>query len=372
MKKTYLYATIAFAGLSYALFSCGQKDAGKQADAAQKVDLSKLSESDQKLIKQANDYFGVLPDSASNPNNIASNEKNELGKALYYDARLSKSGIISCNSCHNLATYGVDNQPTSPGHKWQLGVRNSPTSLNAALHGMQFWDGRAADVEEQAKGPILNLVEMATSHEDFAVKRIASIPAYQDWFKVAFPGEENPVSYNNIAKAIGSFERTLLTPSRFDEYMKGDANALTNVEKKGLETFVNAGCVTCHMGPAIGGNMYQKFGVKKDYWELTGSKTKDVGRMEVTKAEADKYFFKVPSLRNIAHTYPYFHDGSVWSLKKAIDIMGQLQLDKKFTDEEIANVEAFLISLTGELPLSARTLPSLPASTDATSLPDLN
>lgn len=372
MRKTYLFAAIAFAGISYALVSCGQKDAGSRADTKEKVDLSTLPEADQKLIKQANDYFGVLPDSAVNPKNLANAEKNELGKALYFDARLSKSGVISCNSCHNLATYGVDNLPTSPGHQWKFGDRNSPTSLNAALHNVQFWDGRAADVEEQAKGPVLNPVEMATPHENFAVKRIASIPEYQDWFKTAFPDEANPVTYENIAKAIGSFERTLLTPSRFDEYMKGDANALTNVEKKGMETFVNAGCITCHMGPAVGGNMYQKFGVKKDYWTLTGSKKHDEGRSAITKNEADKYFFKVPSLRNIAHTYPYFHDGSVWSLKKAIAIMGELQLDKKFTDEELTNIEAFLKSMTGELPASAKTLPILPASTETTSLPDFN
>jgi cytochrome c peroxidase len=372
MKKTYLYAAIAFSGISYTLISCGQKDSGKQAEVNNKVDLSTLPEADQKLIKQANNYFGVLPDSAANPKNLANAEKTELGKALYFDARLSKSGVISCNSCHNLASYGVDNLPTSPGHKWQFGARNSPTSLNAAIHNMQFWDGRAADVEEQAKGPILNPVEMAAPHEDFAVKRIASIPAYQDWFKAAFPGEQNPVTYDNIAKAIGCFERTLLTPSRFDEYMKGDANALTNSEKKGMETFINSGCVTCHMGPAVGGNMYQKFGVKKDYWVLTGSKNRDEGRSAITKNDADKYFFKVPSLRNIEHTYPYFHDGSIWSLKKAIAIMGELQLDKKFNDEELDNLEAFLKSMTGELPQNARILPVLPASTNETTMPEFN
>ena len=371
MKKTQLIAALAFAAMGYGLIACNNQSNPTDSKDG-KVDLSSLPEADQKLIKQGNDYFGILPDSAINAKNLPNAEKIALGKALYFDARLSKSGVISCNSCHNLASYGVDNLPTSPGHKWQFGGRNSPTSLNAALHTTQFWDGRAADLEAQAKGPILNPVEMATPHEEFAVNRIASIPAYQDWFKAAFPGDANPLTYDNIANAIGVFERTLLTPSRFDTYLGGDANALTNVEKKGMETFINAGCVTCHMGATVGGNMFQKFGVKKDYWTLTGSKKHDEGRKEVTKEEGDKYFFKVPSLRNVAYTYPYFHDGSVWNLKDAIAIMGELQLDKKFTEEELTNIEAFLNALTGELPAESAKLPVLPASTAKTSLPDFN
>lgn len=370
MKKTYLFTLITLAGLGYALISCNQTKTTENKDG--QMDLSSLPEADQKLIKLANQVFGVLPDSAINPKNPLNADKIALGKALYFDARLSKSGVISCNSCHNLATYGVDNLPTSPGHKWQFGGRNSPTSLNAALHGMQFWDGRAADVEAQAQGPILNPIEMATPHEAFAVDRISSIPTYQDWFKAAFPGEAKPITYLNIANAIAAFERTLLTPSRFDKYLKGDATALNDTEKKGMETFINAGCITCHMNSTVGGNMYQKFGVKKDYWTLTGSKNHDAGRSDITKSEADKYFFKVPSLRNVAQTYPYFHDGSIWDLKQAIAIMGELQLDKKFSEEELTNIEAFLKSLTGEIPLEARTLPVLPASTSATTKPDFN
>ncbi len=363
-----LYSLLLLAGLGYAVISCNQNNSSKTKNS---VTNSNLSEFDQGLIKQGNQIFGTLPE----PNqSLTDTEKNKiaLGKALYFDARLSKSGVISCNSCHNLATYGVDNLPTSPGHKWQFGARNSPTSLNAALHGMQFWDGRAENVEEQAKGPILNPVEMATPHEDFAINRIASIPTYEEWFKNAFPDEEEPVSYNNIANAIGAFERTLITPSRFDEYLKGNADALTEAEKKGMETFINVGCITCHIGNTFGGSMFQKFGLIKDYWEMTGSKQKDEGRKDVTKADADKFFFKVPGLRNIVHTYPYFHDGSVWDLKDAIAAMGELQLNKKLTTEEINNIEVFLQTLTGELPKEALTLPILPASTANTSKPDFN
>lgn len=359
MKK-YLVVLLTLIGFTY-LVSCNQSE--------QKVEVT---EQEQKLIDQANSFFGQLPDSANNPDNIANTDKNQLGKALYFDTRLSKSGSISCNSCHNLASWGVDNLPTSVGHQWKLGNRNSPTTLNAALHTSQFWDGRAKDVEEQAKGPILNPGEMAIPHEGFAVDRIASIPEYQTWFKRAFPNDTNPITYDNITKAIASFERTLLTPSRFDKYMKGDVNALTQSEKTGLETFINSGCVSCHMGNTIGGNMYQKFGVTGDYWKLTGSKDIDEGRSLITGNQLDKYFFKVPSLRNVSHTYPYFHDGSVWTLKSAIDIMGQLQLGKKFTDEELSNIEAFLKSLDGTLPIDAITLPSLPASTESTTRPDYN
>lgn len=333
---------------------------------------SPLNEADAALVKQANQLFGVLPETASNPDNVLSDEKIKLGKLLYNDPRLSKSSWISCNSCHNLATYGVDNLPTSLGHKWNTGERNAPTSFNAAIHFAQFWDGRAADVEAQAKGPVLNPIEMGTPHEAFAVERIASIADYVSLFNAAFPGEPNPVTYNNITKAIGAFERTLLTPSRFDEFMKGNGEALNAQEKKGLQTFINTGCITCHMGPALGGKMYQKFGVKKDYWLLTKSKKHDEGLYAETKKPEDKYFFKVPSLRNIDRTYPYFHDGSVWSLADAVKIMGELQLDKKYTDEEVADIIAFLQTLTGDLPATAKEVLTLPVSSDKTSKPDFN
>jgi cytochrome c peroxidase len=374
MKKITLpLIPFAIAGLLIMHTSCGgDKKQQSEASKASTESTANLSEADAALIKQASQIFGVLPDKAENANNPLNDDKVKLGKMLYYEPRLSKSGWISCNSCHNLATYGVDNLPTSIGHKWNIGDRNAPTSFNAALHIAQFWDGRAADVEEQAKGPVLNPGEMASPHEQFAVDRIASIKEYAELFTKVFPGETNALTYNNIAKAIGAFERTLLTPSRFDEYMQGKADALNEQEKKGMQTFINSGCITCHMGSTVGGNMYQKFGVKKDYWTLTKSKKKDEGRAVVTKKPEDKYFFKVPSLRNVERTYPYFHDGSIWTLDEAVSIMGELQLDKKFTADEVADIVAFLKALTAPLPETAKEIPVLPASAANTSKPDFN
>lgn len=370
MKIQLLTLGILFIGFFFLQIGCGESKTNSTTNSKYNPEL--LSDEDKKLVKMANDYFGILPDSSDNPKNANSIAKINLGKALYFDPRLSKSGVISCNSCHNLASYGVDNLPTSPGHKWTFGNRNSPTSLNATFHFAQFWDGRAADLEEQAKGPILNPVEMATPHEGFALHRLSSIPQYVDWFKQAFPNDTNPVTYHNVACAIASFERTLITPSRFDEYMKGDGDALNDQEKRGMQTFINTGCNTCHMGVAMGGNMYQKFGVTKNYWELTGSKSKDEGRSAISKNEGEKYYFKVPSLRNVDKTYPYFHDGSVWDLRQAIAIMGELQLGKKLTEEQVIDIEAFLKTLTGEVPTEARLLPVLPASTVETDRPIFN
>lgn len=368
-KPTYLnYAVLACVGLIYLFIAtCTNRDV-EQQDAT--VDISALSEVDQSLINQSLSFFGVLPSSAENEDNILSDIKVTLGKKLFHDPRLSKSSFISCNSCHNLATYGVDNLPTSVGHNWQLGNRNAPTVLNAAFHTTQFWDGRAADVEEQATMPIMNPIEMAIPHEEISTERIASIKEYVEMFAEAFPGEEQPVTLTNIGRAIAAFERTLITPSRFDQYMQGDTEALNEQEKRGLTAFIAANCQTCHMTPLLGGHIYQKFGVMKDYWELTGSTIKDVGRSEITKNENEKYFFKVPSLRNVTRTYPYFHDGSVWDLKEAVSIMNELQFGKKLGDQELDDIVAFLGTLTGELPEHARILPILPPSTSSTLPPD--
>jgi len=299
-------------------------------------------------------------------------QKVELGKMLYYEPRLSKSNVISCNSCHNLATYGVDNLPTSIGHRWAIGSVNAPTTLNAAAQVAQFWDGRAKDVEEQAKGPILNPAEMGLAHANIAVENIASIPEYVALFKQAFPGEKEPVTYDNIARAIGDFERTLTTPGRFDRYLAGDPAALSEVEKKGLATFIEVGCASCHKGALFGGSEFDKFGIFRPYQELTGSKTLDEGRFEQTKKEDDKFVFKVAPLRNVERTYPYFHDGSVWGLEDSIRVMAQAQLDKTLAPEEVDAIWAFLKTLTGEVPVEARTLPVLPPATDKTARPDVN
>lgn len=268
--------------------------------------------------------------------------RRELGKKLFSDTRLSLDQDLSCNSCHNLSTFGVDNEPTSKGHKGQRGGRNSPTVLNAALHASQFWDGRAKDVEEQALGPVQNPVEMAMI-PDQVIERLSGDRAMVAMFSAAFPGEKPAVTFDNMGKAIGAFERTLITPSRFDKFLKGDVDALSAEEKKGLKTFMDTGCTACHMGATVGGQMFQKIGLVKPY------PTKDLGRYEVTKNDADKYFFKVPSLRNIAKTGPYFHDGSVATLEEAVKLMASHQLGKELTDSEVSEIVAFLNALTGEL-----------------------
>jgi len=343
------------------VISCTTKNARESTSES-----SQTTSENSALVQQANKLLAPIPDEVPNPNNKLNQAKIELGKKLYYDTRLSRSNTISCNSCHNLATYGVDNNPTSMGHGWQLGPRNAPTVLNAALHISQFWDGRAKDVEEQAKGPIMNPIEMGgedQSHHDLALRRIASINEYVQEFHKAFPDSSEEVTLNKIADAIGAFERTLTTPSPFDQFLKGNTNALTDAQKKGLQTFLDAGCTTCHNGAAVGGGMYQKFGlVQGPYWKYTGSSTHDPGRSKITENNSDQYFFKVPSLRNIEHTYPYFHDGSVWSLREAVQIMGEAQLGKNFSQEQTDEIVTFLQSLTGEVPENARTLPLLPPS----------
>lgn len=289
-------------------------------------------------IKQ---YFEPLPAS------IIDEEKNaaliKLGKILYMDPRLSVNDKISCNSCHGLNNYGVDNEPTSPGHEGKRGDRNSPTTMNAALHIAQFWDGRASDVEAQALGPILNPVEMGMPTKGAVVQKIQAIDEYQVLFAEAFSESKYPFNYNNIGKAIGAFERTLLTPSRFDDFLNGDEDALNKSEKKGLKKFMRMGCANCHNGVAIGGNSYKKIGLVEPY------ETEDMGRYEVTGLESDKKVFKVPSLRNITKTAPYFHDGSVETLDEAIQLMAKHQLGRDHVGHGmVRDIKAFLGSLTGK------------------------
>ncbi len=287
----------------------------------------------------------------------ASDDQIALGKMLYFETRLSKNHDLSCNSCHQLDKYGVDNLKTSPGHKGQLGDRNSPTVYNAAGHFVQFWDGRAADVEEQATGPIQNPVEMA-SDEKTVVAALESIPEYVDAFKKAYP-EDKKITLALVGRAIAAFERTLATPARWDRFLGGDEGALTDAEKKGFETFVATGCTTCHSGALVGGQMYQKLGLQKPWASET-----DLGRHKVTNADADKMVFKVPSLRNIEKTAPYFHDGSVATLEDAVAKMASHQLGKELSGEEVRSIVAWLKTLTGPLPKIEA--PTLPKSTDKT------
>ena len=302
------------------------------------------------LQKTAVSMFGKLPEVAENPENLITEEKVALGKKLYLDNRLSKDNTQSCNTCHDLKTYGVDNLSTSPGNDGGLGTRNSPTVFNAALHMSQFWDGREPDVEAQAGGPILNPVEMAMPSEEVVIERLSKIDEYNTLFAKVFPNDKKPISYKNIQNAIGAFERTLITPSRFDKFVDGDIDALTDVEKDGLQLFISTGCTACHSGNVLGGNIYQKFGLFDDYWKHTKSTVIDDGKFSVTKNESDKYVFKSPSLRNIEKTYPYFHDGSVKDLKEAVRIMAKVQLNKELAEKDLNNLVAFLNSLTGKLP----------------------
>lgn len=312
------------------------------------------------LLEKAKASFSPLNKVADNPDNPITAEKVALGQALYFDNRLSKENHISCNSCHNLATYGVDNQPTSLGDGGERGGRNSPTVLNAAYHFVQFWDGRAKDVEEQAGGPIMNPVEMSMPDQEFVINRLRGIKGYQDMFAKAFPGESQPINYGNIEKAIAAFERKLITPSRFDEYLGGNDAAITDPEKKGLQTFIDVGCTACHSGSVLGGQMYQKFGLAGNYWDFTHSTKIDNGRFMVTNNEADKYLFKVPSLRNIEKTHPFFHDGSITDLGEAVKIIAKLQLNKDLTPEQVTDIVTFMKSLTGTVPAELAKAPAMP------------
>ena len=338
MKKTLLLALVL--GL---FISCSEKKKDNKKEEIKKPVLSELQ------IK-AKGIFGTLPLVAETKENPITVEKVALGKALYFDTILSKNKTQSCNTCHNLDTYGVDNLPVSPGDKkGTFGDRNSPTTLNAALHTTQFWDGREPHVEAQAGGPILNPVEMGMASEKEVVNRLSEESKYQELFSKAFPNDKEAITYENLKKAIGAFERKLITPAPFDAYLAGDEKALNDLEKEGLALFIDKACIACHSGPALGGNIFQKFGVFTDYWKLTHSGIIDKGRFNVTNKEEDLYVFKSPSLRNIEKTYPYFHDGSVVDLSEAIKIMGKAQLNIDFTDSEVKALVAYLNSLTGEV-----------------------
>lgn len=389
MPRLKLHQIALALAVSAALTACGEKtaqttetpqaaSAASAADAAASTaavsapqNSADVSAEDKALLERAQATFKPLPDLAEMQKvRPFTEEQVKLGQQLWYENRLSKGNTVSCNSCHNLATAGVDNMPTSAGHKSQFGARNPPTALNAALLGSQFWDGRAADVEEQAGGPLLNPVEMANATEADAAAKIAGIPEYQEKFKAAFP-EDGAVSFKNITTALGAFERTLLTPTRWDDYLKGNVSALSEQERKGVRAFMDNGCIACHNGVNLGGTMFQKFGlVDGPYWKHIDDPKHDKGRADVTKKAEDEFFFRVPGLRNVERTYPYFHNGSVWELDKAVNIMAKAQLGKTLAPEDTENIVAFLKALSGNVPESARTMPELPVSHDVKSQPD--
>jgi cytochrome c peroxidase len=319
------------------------------------------------LQKQAQEYFKPIP--AHPPalaNNPATPDKVELGAMLYFEPRLSKSAIITCNTCHAIGTGGADNVPTSVGHGWQKGPRNAPTVLNAVFNTAQFWDGRAKDLAEQAKGPVQASVEMNNTPA-MVVEVLNSIPEYVERFRKAFPGQTDPVTFDNMAAAIEVFEATLITPNApFDRFLGGDLKALSSHEQQGLQLFLEKGCVACHAGINLGGDGYFPFGVQK----RPGAEIlpeADKGRFQVTKTASDEYVFRASPLRNIALTAPYFHSGEVWDLTQAVAIMGDSQLGQTLTTEEAARIADFLRTLTGDQPKVV--YPILPPSTAKTPRP---
>ena len=338
---------------------------GKPAAPAGQRDMS--ADEVTALMKRANELFkpvpSMIPAVKGNP---VTREKIELGRMLWFDPRLSASGILSCNSCHNLATGGADNVETSIGHGWQKGPRNAPTVLNSVFNVAQFWDGRAEDLRTQAKGPIQAGVEMAATPE-LVVRVMKSIPEYEQRFAAAFPGEQDAVNFDNLARAIEAFEATLITPaSRFDQFLEGNVGILDARERHGLKLFMETGCAACHNGVNLGGHDYFPFGVV----ERPGADVlprEDKGRFTVTNTASDEYVFRAVPLRNVALTAPYFHSGRVWDLAQAVAIMGTSQLGKELTGAETAAITAFLRTLTGQPPRVE--IPMLPASTESTPKP---
>lgn len=281
-------------------------------------------------------------------------EQVTLGRMLWFDTRLSQDRDLSCDSCHTLSAYGVDGRVTSTGHRGQQGRRNAPTVYNAAEHFTMFWDGRARDVEAQATGPILNPGEMAMTAPE-VVARLRRVPAYVRQFGEAFPEARDPLTITNVGRAIAAFERGLTTRSRWDDFLNGQSDALTPAEQEGLRVFLNVGCMGCHTGPQIGASMYQVAGVVEAW-----PNQRDLGRFEVTQVVTDRMVFKVPTLRNIARTAPYFHDGSAATLPDAVRAMGRHQLGIQLGDGEVRSIVTFLNALTGELPTGYIQRPTLP------------
>lgn len=298
--------------------------------------------------------FDVLPPEAAPLTYQLSDNLITLGRVLYYEPRLSVNQTQSCNTCHPLDRYGVDSLPLSIGHNGMPVKRNAPTVYNAALHIAQFWDGRSPTVEEQAKGPILSSGEMGMLDAAAVETVLKAIPGYAALFAAAFPGDPNPITFDHLSQAIGAFERRLMTPARFDRFLAGDYNQFTEQEQRGFATFAELGCPNCHVGVTVGGLQFKKLGEKEPY------PIEDVGRFALTNLEVDRYVFKVPSLRNVAQTAPYLHNGSIQTLEEMVALMARYQLGKQVTAEQITDVVAFLNTLTGEIPRDYITPPPLP------------
>lgn len=349
LRPTHLLLAL---GLSVALGSCKGKEQEPKPAAPQPAAPPPAAPQPSEL-RQARALFSALPARFDLPGQPATPALISLGRLLYFDPRMSLSQTLSCNSCHRVDRAGVDGERFSKGHQGKLGGRNSPTVFNAAGQIAQFWDGRAPTVEEQAKGPVLNPVEMAMPDPAYVLTVLRSIPGYVTAFAAAFPGEADPISYDNFGRAVGAFERGLTTPTRFDQLLAGRDDALNAEERAGLAQFIASGCSGCHSGPLVGGGMFMKLGLMRPY-----ANTADGGRFEVTKNEADRYYFKVPSLRNVTRTAPYFHDGSIAELSTAIKEMGRLQLNVELSAEQIASITKFLETLSGDPPAAELVIPA--------------
>ncbi|WP_434150382.1 cytochrome-c peroxidase [Methylocaldum gracile subsp. desertum] len=315
-------------------------------------------EAGQPLMEKARQLFEPLPKDMATEEFPTDPARVALGRKLFFDPRLSLDGTVSCQTCHRPGLYGTDALPKSIGAEHRLNARNAPTVLNAALQFKALWIGNRADVEDQAMKSLTGQTSFGNPETAAVIRKLKAL-GYEAEFKQAFPNDPEPVKPENWGKAIGAYERTLVTPSPFDAFLEGDAKALTPQARNGLKTFIDLGCVSCHNGVAVGGSAFRKFGMFGDYWTETGSPSIDEGRFKETQNPADKYLFKVPGLRNVAMTPPYFHDGSVATLPQAVRVMGKVQLGKELTDQEVSDLVAFLNSLTGELPREFATEPVL-------------
>ncbi|MGI9291032.1 MAG: cytochrome-c peroxidase [Gammaproteobacteria bacterium] len=373
LRSNVFAALLLGAAGSFLLSGCAEQPAEESVtaddSAAETIETNETTPQPATPVRDARlELFAPLPELMESPAHSITLAKVNLGRKLYYDTRLSKNQDVSCNTCHLLGNFGVDGLPASIGHLEQVGLRNAPTVYNAAGHLAQFWDGRAEDVEAQAKSQLLDPIEMAMPDEAAVETILRSVLGYAPMFAAAFPEDEQPVTFANTASAIGAFERGLTTPSRFDDYLAGDDEALSEIELEGLITFLDVGCATCHSGAYVGGSTYQKIGLVKAW--VDKEDVTDLGRFDITGDEADKQVFKVPSLRNISHTAPYFHDGSVSSLNEAVRLMGEYQLGVELSNEQVISIIAFLNALDGRIDEAYVAIPELPESSESTPPPD--
>ncbi len=326
------------------------------------ITATTVSSADKSLLEQARSAFKPLPKTIPAPDNPLTPEKITLGRMLFFEPRVSVDGTVSCSRCHQPGLYSTDALPKPIGALHRENPRNAPVIFNAALQIAEHWRGDRKSVEDQAMQALIGPPSFGNPSYEVAMAKLKAIPGYPELFARAFPDGKEPVTPENWAKAIGAYERTLVTPAPFDAYLEGNERALTAEAQAGLREFMQVGCAGCHNGAGVGGGMFQKFGLVADYWKETGSPIPDKGRFDVTHKDADLYVFKVPILRNVARTPPYFHDGSVATLPEAVRIMAKVQLGKTLSETQITQIVAFLDSLTGKIPETFATAVVLPAA----------